>query len=105
LGILASGGVYVNGAGTNGGSWLGPLPRMLAAALRGLFDRRIRVLTTTPKPVDLQTLLQMVREGMLRPWIGEELTLEDVPEALQRQLAGRVRGKAVIRFGAAASRS
>ena len=99
LRLLTADGVYVSSAGSNGGSWLGPLPRMLQAALRGLFDRRIRVLAAEARSADFHTLLAMVAEGQLRPWIGEELGLADVPDAVKRQLAGEVSGKTVIRFG------
>ncbi len=93
---LRPGGTYVSSAGSNGGPWLGPLPRLLAAALRSVFDRRVRVLTVTPDPTDLQALLELVREGRLSPR-SEVLPLDEVPQAMAgTRRAGA--GKQVVGF-------
>jgi len=99
LGVLAEGGVYVSSAGANGGRWLGPLPRMLWVALRSIVDRRLTLLGTSPEPEDLRTLLDHVRRGELRPWVGRQRPLEEAPEALAAQAAGAVRGVTVLEVG------
>lgn len=98
LRTLAAGGVYVSSAGSNGGRWLGSLPRLLQAAVWGWFDRRVKVLTTAATPEDFRTLLGWVEQGRVRPRIEEEVAPGEVGVALERMRAGVGAGKRVIRF-------
>ena len=99
LGVLADDGRFVSSSGTNGGPWLGPLPRLLTVALRSLVDRRLTVLGTSPDPDDLRTLVGHVQRGELRPWVGQQRDLDEAPEAVAAQVAGEVRGKTVLAIG------
>lgn len=98
LRALADGGLLVHSAGTNGGFWLGPIPRLLGVAVRSLVDRRIVMLTNANSAADLRTLLEMMEAGRLRPWVGREVAFEGIPAAIEDQLAGRTSGKTVIRL-------
>lgn len=99
LGVLAEGGSFVSSSGSNGGRWLGPLPRLLWVGLRSVVDRRLTVLGTSPAPEDLRTLLGHVQRGELRPWVGAQRPLEEAPEALADQVAGAGWGKTVLEVG------
>jgi len=100
LQTLRPDGRLVSSAGTDGGPWLGPLPRILWTAARSLFDRRIAVLTTSSAPDDLATLLDWVDAGVLRP----ETRLVDlaaVPASVVNAPGGR--GKVVFSLEPAAT--
>lgn len=99
LGALAEGGIYLSSAGTNGGPWLGPLPRMMQVAARGVWDKRARVLASSSKVADLDVLLRMVAEGSLRPHIDSELPFERASEGLSRLAEGKIFGKCSLRIG------
>ncbi|MEZ4317216.1 MAG: NAD(P)-dependent alcohol dehydrogenase [Myxococcota bacterium] len=94
LQTLAPGGVYVSSAGSNGGWLAGPLPRLLAAALRSLVDRSVVVLTTQANRADLTTLVQSLAEGRLRPWIGTDTHLAGLPTVLEHY--GSHQGKIAV---------
>lgn len=101
LATLAPGGTYVSSAGSNGGWLLGPLPRLLLCAVRGLVDRRVVMLTTSPDPADLKELLTLVEQGRLKPGVTEELAPHDVAPSLSRLGTGSRAGKPLVRFAGA----
>lgn len=97
LGALAEGGIYVSSAGTNGGRWLGPLPRIVQVAARGVWDKRARMLASSSKSDDLALLMRMVAEGSLRPHIDSELPFEEASEGLSLLREGKIFGKCSLR--------
>lgn len=94
--LLAPGGTLVLVAG-NGGRMLGPIPRMLQAALRPKREgRRIRLLAATTGAETLRELLSLTAEGRIAPVIERRYAFEEAREALARIDSGRVVGKIVV---------
>lgn len=84
--------------GGEGGHVLGPIPRMLAAALLSIGSRRrIRPLAASAHPEILHKLLELVDEGDLVPVIEQEYAFADAPAALGHVEAGHTIGKVVVR--------
>ncbi len=98
--ILAPRGTLVLSAGT-GSRVLGPLPRMVAAALRAPFTRRrLKPLAAAHRGDDLDELRGFAEAGRLRPVVDEVFPMDRGPEALARLASGGVRGKVAIRIRA-----
>lgn len=90
-------GTVVLAAGV-GGRVLGPLPRLLRAALLGIGSRRrIRPLAATAKPEILRGLLELAAAGGLSPVIEKELPFADAVAALAHVEGGHTVGKVVVR--------
>jgi len=95
--LLAPGG-HVVLVGGEGGRVLGPVPRMLAAAVLSIGSRRrIRMFTASAHPEILQKLLALVDEGDLVPVIEREYPFAEASDALAHLEAGHVVGKVVVR--------
>lgn len=95
--LLAPGGTLVL-VGGEGGRALGPIPRMLRAALmRKGAGRRIRPLTATADAATLRELLELTAAGRLAPVIEHRFGFDEAQDALARQDSGRVVGKLVVR--------
>jgi NADPH:quinone reductase-like Zn-dependent oxidoreductase len=58
--------------------------------------QRLRMLSSKPRPDDLQTLEALVEAGNLRPLIDRTYPLPEVPEAIRHLVEGHGRGKIVI---------
>ncbi|GAA2884535.1 NAD(P)-dependent alcohol dehydrogenase [Microbacterium esteraromaticum] len=83
--------------GGDGGRVLGPVPRMLRAALLSAgSNRRIRSLAATPRAEILTRLLDLVAVGRLHPLIEREYSFADVADALAHVEAGHTVGKVVV---------
>ncbi|MFC5337445.1 NAD(P)-dependent alcohol dehydrogenase [Leucobacter denitrificans] len=96
-GLLAPGGTLVMVAG-EGGSVLGPIPRILrAVTMRKPEGRRIRPLAAVAKPEILERLLAFAAEGQLRPVIEHTYSFTEGRDALTRIDSGRTVGKLVVR--------
>ena len=94
--LLAPGGHAVL-VGGEGGAVLGPIPRMLGAAVRSLGSRRrIRSLAASAHPEILRKLLELVDGGELVPVIEREYPFAEAPEALAQLEAGHTIGKVVV---------
>jgi len=79
------------------GRWLGGFDRSLRAPLLSRFvGQRLRMLASTPRQEDLQTLRELIEAGKLTPVIGRTFPLGEVPEAIRALEAGHTRGKLVI---------
>ena len=78
---------------------LGPIPRMLRAALLSLGSRRIRPLAASPRPEVLAALLDLVAEGRVVPVIEREYPFAEASTALAHLAAGHTVGKVVVRGG------
>jgi NADPH2:quinone reductase len=89
--LLAAGGRYV--------STLPKFPGMLLDPLLNPFRRtRRHALRLTPSRADLQTLLQWLVEGRVRPRISAYFAAADAVRALEQSKAGRARGKLLVRL-------
>ncbi|MBN7794342.1 NAD(P)-dependent alcohol dehydrogenase [Microbacterium esteraromaticum] len=83
--------------GGDGGRVLGPIPRMLRAALLSIGSRhRIRPLAAVAKPDILANLLDLVARGRLHPVIADEYAFEAAGEAMARIETGHAAGKLVV---------
>ena len=79
------------------GRWLGGFDRNLRAMVLSRFvGQRLRMLSSTPRPGDLQTLRELVEAGKLTPVVDRTYPLAEVPDAIRHMVAGHVRGKLAI---------
>ncbi|MFT4259326.1 NAD(P)-dependent alcohol dehydrogenase [Microbacterium sp.] len=82
----------------DGGSVLGPVPRMLKAGLLSIGrGPGIRTLAAKNRPEVLTRMLELLAEGRFAPVIAEEYAFADAGDALARIEAGHVVGKLVVR--------
>ncbi|WP_136041308.1 MULTISPECIES: NAD(P)-dependent alcohol dehydrogenase [unclassified Microbacterium] len=81
----------------DGGHVLGPIPRMLRAAVLSIGSRRIRPLAATPRPEVLAKLLELVADGRIVPVIEREYPFAEASAALAHVEAGHTVGKVVVR--------
>jgi NADPH:quinone reductase-like Zn-dependent oxidoreductase len=79
------------------GRWLGGFDRQLrAVALSRFVGQRLRMLSSTPRLDDLETLRELLEAGKVTPLLDRTFPLDRVPEAVGHLLAGGGRGKLVI---------
>jgi NADPH:quinone reductase-like Zn-dependent oxidoreductase len=79
------------------GRWLGGFDRSLrAVALSRLVGQRLRMLSSTPRQDDLQTLRELIEAGKVTPVVDRTFPLPETPEAIRHLLRGHGRGKIVI---------
>jgi len=79
------------------GRWMGGFDRSLrAVALSRLVGQRLRMLSSTPRQDDLQTLRELIEAGKITPVIDRAFPLPETPEAMRHLLRGHGRGKIVI---------
>jgi NADPH:quinone reductase-like Zn-dependent oxidoreductase len=94
--LVIPGGTVVLVTG-DGGHVLGPIPRMLKAALLSIgSSRRIRPLAATPRSEILAKLLELTAEGRITPVIEREYGFDDASAALAHLEAGHTVGKVVV---------
>lgn len=94
--LVVSGGrgVLVTG---NGGHLMGPVPRMISAALLSIGSaRRIRPVAATPRPEILAKLLELTAEGRITPVIERRYPFDEASAALAHVEAGHTVGKVVV---------
>ncbi|MEV7603567.1 NAD(P)-dependent alcohol dehydrogenase [Kitasatospora sp. NPDC089797] len=95
--VLAPRGTLVLVGGEGGGRWFGGLGRQLGALARSPFSRRrFAALVATQPAADLRLLAELVERGALRPVVDSCYPLAEVPAAVRRLRAGRVRGKLAV---------
>lgn len=81
----------------DGGHVLGPIPRMLRAAVLSLGrGARLRSLAASARPEILLKLLELVAEGRIVPVVEHEHPFAEGADALARVEAGHVVGKVVV---------
>lgn len=81
----------------NGGHVVGPLPRMVAAAVLSIGSRRtVRPIAATPKPEVVRELLTLLEAGALRPVIERAYPFAEASAALAHVAAGHTVGKVVV---------
>jgi NADPH:quinone reductase-like Zn-dependent oxidoreductase len=79
------------------GQWLGGFDRNVGAVLLSRFvGQRLRMLSSSPRQKDLQTLRELAEAGKLTPVVDRTYPLAEVPAAMRDLEAGHVRGKLVI---------
>ncbi|QAY73393.1 NADP-dependent oxidoreductase [Agromyces protaetiae] len=94
---LAPRGTYVSSSG-RGGRVLGPLPRIAATTVRGLFTRRrLRVLAARRNGVDLARIVELAARGDIRPIVDGVIGLDRVADAVARLERGEPLGRVVVR--------
>ncbi|KAE8764340.1 zinc-binding dehydrogenase [Georgenia thermotolerans] len=94
--LLLPGGTLVMVAGL-GGPVLGPIPRILRAALLSIGSkRRIRPLAAVAKPEILAELLALAARGSITPVIERTWPLTEAREALAHVDAGHTVGKVIV---------
>jgi len=86
--VLASG---------NGGRVLGPIRRMLAAMLVGMFvTQNLRPLTAVASGADLEVLRELIEAGTITPTVDRSYPLAETPEAIRYFVEEHVKGKIAI---------
>ncbi|TRW46695.1 NAD(P)-dependent alcohol dehydrogenase [Georgenia yuyongxinii] len=99
--LLVTGGTLVLVAGV-GGPLLGPIPRILQAALLSIGSKRhIRPLAAVAKPEILAELVALAAAGQITPVIERTWPLTEAREALAHVDAGHTVGKAIVLAGPA----
>jgi NADPH:quinone reductase-like Zn-dependent oxidoreductase len=79
------------------GRWMGGFDRNLRALVLSRFvGQRLRMLSSTPRPEDLQTLRKLSEAGKVTPLIDRTFPLREVPEAIRYLVEGHGGGKVVI---------
>jgi NADPH:quinone reductase-like Zn-dependent oxidoreductase len=79
------------------GRWMGGFDRNLrAVALSRLVGQRLRMLSSTPRQDDLQTLRELIETGKVTPVVDRTFPLPETPEAIRHLLRGHGRGEIVI---------
>ena len=100
--ILTSKGRLVLSSGDSPGRIIGPVGRLIKAALLSPFigGQRMVPLMAKPSSNDLQFLRELIEAGRVRPVIDRTYPLSQAPEAIRYLEAGHARGKVVISFSA-----
>jgi NADPH:quinone reductase-like Zn-dependent oxidoreductase len=83
--------------GEEGGSWTGGFGRSLRAPLRSLFTRkRLAMLASKERASDLERVSGFIEAGQVTPSVDGRYPLERTRDAMERMIAGAVRGKVAI---------
>jgi NADPH:quinone reductase-like Zn-dependent oxidoreductase len=95
---LTAGGTLVIVGSEGRGRWLGGFDRQLRAlTLSRLVGQRLRMLSSTPRQEDLQTLRELIEAGKVTPVIDRTYPLVEVPQAIRYLVEGHGgAGKIVI---------
>lgn len=98
FGVLRPRGTFVSCSG-GGGDWVGPMFRIVAVLVRGLFSRkRLTTFIDSPNQQDLLYLKDLVEAGKARPVIERRYALGEAAEALRHIGEGHARGQRVIQI-------
>ncbi len=91
------GGVLVACGQLAGGTWLGPVPRLIKVALTGRLSRcTMTPFMARPNSADLQVLARMADAGQLQPVVDKRFALAEIAQALAHVAAGPVEGTTVL---------
>ena len=94
---LAPRGILVGSSGESDGRWVGPLGRVVKAALLSPFvSQRLGTFEAKASPEDLRVLTGLVEAGTVTPLIDRIYPLIEVPEAIRYLEEGHARGKVVV---------
>ena len=90
-------GTLVQSSGDAKGRWLGPLTRILQAAVLSPFvSQNLAQLDAKRSQKDLTFLTELIEAGKLTPVIDRTYPLRETAEAIRYLETGRARGKVVI---------
>ena len=90
-------GRLVLSSGDSDGVWIGPMARILKAAVLSPFvSQKLVVLNVKRSKADLETLAQLIDAGKLKPVIDRTFPLEEVPQAVRYVEQGQARGKVLV---------
>jgi NADPH:quinone reductase-like Zn-dependent oxidoreductase len=90
-------GTLVLSSGDSDGRWIGPLDRILKAAVLSPFVKQsLNTLGAKRSKKDLEQLAALIEAGKLTPIIDRTLPLSEVPEAIRYVEKGHTQGKVVI---------
>ena len=94
---LTSKGKLVLSSGDSDGRWIGPIDRVIKAAVLSPFVSQTLVsLDTKRSKPDLEHLQELIEAGKLTPVIDRTHSLNEVPEAIRYVEMGHARGKVII---------
>jgi NADPH:quinone reductase-like Zn-dependent oxidoreductase len=94
---LAPRGILVASSGESDGRWVGPLGRVVKAALLSPFvSQRLGTFEAKASAEDLATIAGLVEAGTVTPVIDRTYPLIEVPEAIRYLEEGHARGKVVV---------
>ena len=83
--------------GGQGGDWLGPLIRPLAAMILSPFvDQDFAAFIARLEQDDLTTLAELMASGQVTPAIDRRYSLAETADAIRYSETGRARGKIII---------
>jgi NADPH:quinone reductase-like Zn-dependent oxidoreductase len=84
-------------SGDSDGRWIGPVDRIIKAAVLSPFvSQTLGSLDTKRSKKDLEHLKDLIEAGKLTPVIDQTRSLSEVPEAIRYVEKGHARGKVVI---------
>ena len=90
-------GRLVLSSGDSDGVWIGPMDRILKAAVLSPFvSQTLVVLDVKRSKADLETLAELIDAGKLKPVIDRTYSLEEVSEAVRYVEQGHAQGKVLI---------
>jgi NADPH:quinone reductase-like Zn-dependent oxidoreductase len=89
--------VLVGGGGPNDGKWVGPVARVLDAALYSRFvSQELGFMMAETTPDDLTLLADLIQKGTITPVIDRRYPLSEAPAAMEYLEEGHARGKIII---------
>ena len=84
-------------SGDSDGVWIGPMDRILKAAMLSPFvSQRLVALQAKRSKADLETLAALIDAGKLKPVIDRTYPLEEVRQAVRYVEQGHARGKVLV---------
>ncbi len=102
--VLSRNGTLVLSSGDSPGRFIGPMGRVIRAALLSRFvSQSLELLEAKPNAGDLDALRDLIDAGAVTPFVEKTYGLEDVPTAIRHLETGRARGKLVISIAAESS--
>jgi NADPH:quinone reductase-like Zn-dependent oxidoreductase len=94
---LTAKGTLVLSSGESSGRWIGPLDRVVKAALLSPFvSQRLGTFEAKASGHDLEVLKELIEAGTVTPVLDRTYPLIEVPEAIRYLEQGHARGKVVI---------
>lgn len=95
--VLASTGTLVIVGGEGGGKWAGGIGRQLRAMLLSpLIKQRLTTFMSKESHTFMESLAEYIERGEVVPAIGQQFSLDQVPDAMRQMVAGTLVGKSAI---------